>query len=92
MLRVLAIGMVCVGCGCSCLYSYFLVVVLVVCFGGLWGVVVWVWVWYGCPVLGSYRAAMAIALSACLRACCMLRGVGIEVSAPRAYGAPVPRA
>lgn len=50
------------------------------------------WVWYGCPVLGSYLAAVAMALRAFLRACVGLRGVGRTVSAPRAYGAPVPMA
>ena len=48
------------------------------------------WVWYGCPVFGSYLLAMAIALRACFLAWVLFLGVGWAVSAPSAYGAPVP--
>ena len=54
--------------------------------------VVWVWVWYGWLVFGSYLAAMAIALRACFLACCRFLGSGCAVRAPSAYGAPVPMA
>ena len=77
-----------------CLPSLYIVagvVVLVVHFV-LGFVCCWMWVWYGCPVLGSYLAAVAIALMACFLACAGLRGVGRVFSAPRAYGAPVPMA
>lgn len=48
--------------------------------------------WYGCPVFGSYLAAVAMALRACFLACAGFLGVGMTVSAPSAYGAPVPMA
>ena len=52
----------------------------------------WMCVWYGCPVLGSYLAAVAMAFKAFLRACIGFLGCGRTESAPSAYGAPVPMA
>lgn len=65
-----------------CLYIVSGVVVLLVHFVVF--LVCWMWVWYGCPVLGSYLAAVAMALRACFLACDGLRGVGSTVSAPSA--------
>lgn len=79
-----------VGFGLPSLYIVSGVVVLLVHFVVF--LVCWMWVWYGCPVLGSYLAAVAMALRACFLACDGLRGVGSTVSAPSAYGAPLPMA
>ena len=83
-----AVGLVLPAC---CLYIVVGVVVLVCHFVVVF-LFCWMCVWYGCPVLGSYLAAVAIALRACLRAWVGFLGCGRTVNAPSAYGAPVPMA
>lgn len=82
-----AVGVVGVCCLCiwfwGVVWLFHFVVVFLVC---------WMWVWYGCPVLGSYLLAVAMALRACFRAWVLFLGCGRTLSAPSAYGAPVPMA
>lgn len=66
-----------------CLYIVLMVVVLVFHFGVVF-LFCWMWVWYGCPVLGSYLAAVEMAFKAFLRAWALFLGVGSTDKAPRA--------
>ena len=52
----------------------------------------WMWVWYGFPVFGSYRDAVARALMACFLAWAEFLASGMLCNAPSAYADPDPRA